>query len=83
MSDPTDQHPGCPHCGKRAKVRTLLDIDRNEIMKMIQSGDPQPDWFFGKPTDKRVFYKECLRGGWIHIKVNNYHRVGYMRGKKK
>ena len=72
-----DVHVRCPTCNKRVYMRTMLDVNKIDLAGNLD------ETVWGKPTDNRVILKRCLRGKWMHIKVNNQHRLLYLRGNKK
>lgn len=78
-------HPECPHCGKVVKVRTLVDMTQAEFMAILaekRMDDLEPEWLWGKSTDKRALLSKCLKGGYVHLTVNGQHRLAYLRGKQ-
>jgi hypothetical protein len=75
----------CPHCGTPVRVRTLVDLSQREfksILKEKRMDELEPEWLWGKPTDNRSLLSSCMKGGWVHLKVNGQHRLAYLRGKK-
>jgi DNA-directed RNA polymerase subunit RPC12/RpoP len=75
----------CPHCGIRVMVRTLVDLSRSEFKAILKERrineleSEQQIW--GKVTDDRKILKNCMKGGWVHLRVNGQHRLAYFRGK--
>jgi hypothetical protein len=83
MAAPSDklEHPACPHCGKRVKVRTMLDIAPSQLKQAMKDGDPE--WFFGSAGMDRALMKECTKGKWVHVRIGKSHRIAYLRGARK
>jgi hypothetical protein len=66
-------------------VRTLVDLTLVEFENILaekRMDELEPTWLWGKPTDQRALLGKCMKGGWVHLRVNGQHRLAYLRGRK-
>lgn len=65
-------------------VRTLVNLSWNEFQAILRErrlDDLDEARLWGRPTDDRTLLKKCMKGRWVHLRVNGQHRLAYLRGK--